>query len=68
MPDYFVSLYESTEVRLDVVEANSPTTAAREVSEMHLDPAGTVYEVYPRDFSEPTKAILVEASGVRPLD
>jgi hypothetical protein len=68
MTDYFVSLYESVDVRLDVVEADSPMKAARKVSEARDDPHGTVYEVYPRDFSEPAQAVLLNESAARCLD
>lgn len=46
--EYIVSL-QGTEIRVDVVDAESPETAAMQVGVEKEDPAGTVYVVQGRD-------------------
>jgi hypothetical protein len=59
MPQYLVTLDGASGIALFLVDADSPVTAARKVSEQAEHVPGTAYGVEPRDGSESRHEIAV---------
>jgi hypothetical protein len=68
MPQYLVTLDGASGVALFLVDADSPVSAARKVSEQGEHLPGTGYGVEPRDGSESRQEIAVDdAESRRPV-